>query len=235
MDILLTSEWPRDILNHLRYDLMPSINCIRDGEYPPSKKIEGEKKFERSSAVSRIAKKAVPKYHFAGLQGVFYERPPYKTVTVYVLLTGYLSKISDKKVFITRFLGLAPVSDSKEKAAKWLYAAAVTPLSAIKEDQKVPSYVTDSPYEVPSTVQYSSIKKGRIGTKKRQIMRRPRQEKSNRKHTYNFIYRLVDCWFCLSCPDVEKHLIVSIGEESYLALPKVDYSLFILLTFTRVD
>ena len=29
-----------------------------------------------------------------------------------------------------------------------------------------------------------------------------------------------DCWFCLSNPQCAKHLIVSIGEESYLALPK---------------
>jgi Protein similar to CwfJ C-terminus 1/Protein similar to CwfJ C-terminus 2/Zinc knuckle len=29
-----------------------------------------------------------------------------------------------------------------------------------------------------------------------------------------------DCWFCLASPQVEKHLIVAIGEESYLALPK---------------
>ncbi|MFN9940786.1 MAG: hypothetical protein ACK56I_15045 [bacterium] len=28
------------------------------------------------------------------------------------------------------------------------------------------------------------------------------------------------CWFCLSSPQVEKHLIVSVGEHVYLALPK---------------
>ncbi|XP_033253451.1 CWF19-like protein 1 homolog [Drosophila miranda] len=28
------------------------------------------------------------------------------------------------------------------------------------------------------------------------------------------------CWFCLSSPDVEKHLIITIGERFYLALPK---------------
>lgn len=29
-----------------------------------------------------------------------------------------------------------------------------------------------------------------------------------------------DCWFCLASPSVEKHLVVAIGEETYLALPK---------------
>lgn len=28
------------------------------------------------------------------------------------------------------------------------------------------------------------------------------------------------CWFCLSSPDVAKHLILSIGEEAYLTIPK---------------
>ena len=28
------------------------------------------------------------------------------------------------------------------------------------------------------------------------------------------------CWFCLASPEVEKHLIVSVGDESYIALAK---------------
>lgn len=29
-----------------------------------------------------------------------------------------------------------------------------------------------------------------------------------------------ECWFCLASPQVEKHLLVAIGSESYIALPK---------------
>ncbi|DAZ92740.1 TPA: hypothetical protein N0F65_002558 [Lagenidium giganteum] len=29
-----------------------------------------------------------------------------------------------------------------------------------------------------------------------------------------------ECWFCLATPSVERHLIVSIGQEAYLAIPK---------------
>lgn len=29
-----------------------------------------------------------------------------------------------------------------------------------------------------------------------------------------------ECWFCLATPTIEKHLITSIGMESYLTLPK---------------
>ncbi len=32
--------------------------------------------------------------------------------------------------------------------------------------------------------------------------------------------KIYPCWFCLSNPDIEKHLIVSIGEEVYVAIAK---------------
>lgn len=34
-----------------------------------------------------------------------------------------------------------------------------------------------------------------------------------------------ECWFCLATPSVERHLIVSIGQEAYLAMPKGAISL----------
>ena len=37
------------------------------------------------------------------------------------------------------------------------------------------------------------------------------------------------CWFCLSNPDVDKQLIVSIGEECYLALAKGGFDAFHVL------
>ena len=33
------------------------------------------------------------------------------------------------------------------------------------------------------------------------------------------------CWFCLSNPQIEEHLIVSVGTLSYLALAKGDWEL----------
>ncbi|ESQ42724.1 hypothetical protein EUTSA_v10013022mg [Eutrema salsugineum] len=43
------------------------------------------------------------------------------------------------------------------------------------------------------------------------IQRKPRSENANRSR---------ECWFCLSSPSVESHLIVSVGESFYCALPK---------------
>lgn len=47
----------------------------------------------------------------------------------------------------------------------------------------------------------------------------------------DFLFVLDICWFCLSCPNVEKHLIISVGEHFYLALAKGpinDYHILIL-------
>ncbi|CAN8248364.1 unnamed protein product [Cochlearia groenlandica] len=43
------------------------------------------------------------------------------------------------------------------------------------------------------------------------VQRKPRSENANRSR---------ECWFCLSSPSVESHLIVSVGESFYCALPK---------------
>jgi hypothetical protein len=40
------------------------------------------------------------------------------------------------------------------------------------------------------------------------------------REDHPLLKRMAGCWFCLSNPEVEKHLIVSIGEECYLTLAK---------------
>ncbi|CAH0478636.1 unnamed protein product [Peronospora belbahrii] len=40
------------------------------------------------------------------------------------------------------------------------------------------------------------------------------------RHTRLALPERTECWFCLSTPALERHLIVSIGQEAYLAMPK---------------
>ncbi|CAI5739857.1 unnamed protein product [Peronospora destructor] len=44
----------------------------------------------------------------------------------------------------------------------------------------------------------------------------PQQRRNNRLAVPD----RTECWFCLSTPTLERHLIVSIGQEAYLAMPK---------------
>lgn len=50
--------------------------------------------------------------------------------------------------------------------------------------------------------------------------RNKRQKRDELKEDHPLLKRMAGCWFCLSNPEVEKHLIVSIGEECYLSLAK---------------
>ncbi|XP_060885732.1 CWF19-like protein 1 [Labrus mixtus] len=59
VDILLTSQWPRGVWH---YGNMPEVNIKSCG----------------SGAVSNLADKLKPRYHFAALEGAHYERLPYR-------------------------------------------------------------------------------------------------------------------------------------------------------------
>lgn len=47
-----------------------------------------------------------------------------------------------------------------------------------------------------------------------------RRENRNQQASKQASEQAIKCWFCLASPDVEKHLIISIGDFCYLALPK---------------
>ncbi|KAI9982833.1 hypothetical protein PInf_006623 [Phytophthora infestans] len=48
----------------------------------------------------------------------------------------------------------------------------------------------------------------------------PGQNNQQRRNTRPPVEDRTECWFCLSTPTLERHLIVSIGQEAYLAMPK---------------
>lgn len=49
----------------------------------------------------------------------------------------------------------------------------------------------------------------------------PIEEKEKQKRTKTKIeFDTNKCWFCLASPSVEKHLIISVGNNAYLALAK---------------
>lgn len=52
-----------------------------------------------------------------------------------------------------------------------------------------------------------------------------------------FIFFLEKCWFCLSSPDVEKHLVITIGDSFYLALSKgpINQYHILILSVTHIQ
>ncbi|EKX45758.1 hypothetical protein GUITHDRAFT_138633 [Guillardia theta CCMP2712] len=121
---LETMQWPLGVNNNLQGQAAP----------------DGGKGKMGTSVVTSVAKTLRPRYHFAGSEGIFYERAPYVN-----------SSPSDREgavKHITRFLGIARVGNP-DKKQRWLYAANITPVTEMTMEALTtrPANTTASPYE----------------------------------------------------------------------------------------
>ncbi|XP_048727502.1 CWF19-like protein 1 [Ostrea edulis] len=195
VDILLTSQWPK---HPSKYGSEVEVDTEKCG----------------SNLISQLAFELKPRYHFCGCQDVYYERQPYRNHKV----------LAEKEKHVTRFISLAKVNNLQKK--KYLYAFNITPLCNMEEGEltKQPPDVTECPYkretfeelgQEDSAPQFfydkSSPEKGK---------KRPREDKRERGSHKKHPRPSGPCWFCLGSPEVEKHLVVSVGTECYLALAK---------------
>ncbi|XP_054656348.1 CWF19-like protein 1 isoform X2 [Dunckerocampus dactyliophorus] len=189
-----------------------------------------------SGIIANLADKVKPRYHFAALEGAHYERLPYRNHVV----------LQDNAQHVTRFISLATVNNLAKK--KYLYAFNIIPMKTMDQSElvKQPQDVTENPYrcgaqdgkealksslgvaaeEEPSTQFFFDLSSRRghggargCGRKRPDWDGRGRDEmghKQPRRHPPP----PGPCWFCLASPEVEKHLVVSIGTHCYLALAK---------------
>lgn len=194
VDILLTSDWPRGVSN--RTAAKPQWDDLEKG----------------SALLSRVTLLSRPRYHFAGMHGEHYERVPYRNHQ-----TG-----SEAARHVTRFIALAKVGNSEKK--KWLYAFNITPLTTLgrAELMSQPLGTTDIPF-LPEHIEIKGQEKQQFFYDMNAKMDDNKAKGKKRKHENEDVEKKAPagpCWFCLSSPQVEKHLIVSVGEQVYLALPK---------------
>lgn len=194
VDILITSQWPKGVEKY-------------------AQEVEGFSSQDvGSEIISQLAIKLRPRYHFCGMEDIHYERQPYRNHKV----------LAESARHVTRFIGLAKVGNPGKK--KYLYAFNLTPLSMMESSDLVsqPDDVTECPYKLMSSTkqeekqeQFFYDMKAGDGNKKRQSEGGgDRQQKKHKPVPTG------PCWFCLGSPEVEKHLVVSVGSETYLALAK---------------
>ncbi len=221
VDILLTCEWPAHILN-----------CL-----PNNRTVTQHRKSIGSFSVTRIAQKAVPRYHFASMEGFFFERLPYQTKSLANTDGGH----GGNQVHVTRFISLSKVKEEiegveQQKVDKFLYAMNMS-LGENATSSVLPEGTTANPYDQSSVHEndQATNRKERDGrqTQQQQQQRerkhhgdtssssstrgsRHNDRSENRSSTSN----TDNCWFCLKNTKLETHLLVSIGDESYLAFPK---------------
>ncbi|XP_023141358.2 CWF19-like protein 1 [Amphiprion ocellaris] len=215
VDILLTSQWPRGVWN---YGNNPEVNTKSCG----------------SSSVANLADKLKPRYHFAALEGAHYERLPYRNHVV----------LQENAQHVSRFIALATVNNPAKK--KYLYAFNIIPMKTMDPSElvKQPQDTTENPYrrsnkdktdrqkaafssteeEEPAHQFFFDLGNKQGGANRGRGRKRPShgdrhqqwQQKQPRKHPQP----TGPCWFCLASPQVEKHLVISIGDHCYLALAK---------------
>ncbi|NXN91198.1 C19L1 protein, partial [Rhinopomastus cyanomelas] len=204
VDILLTSPWPRDV-----------------GAFANSAGEIDTKKCG-SKLVSDLAASLKPRYHFAALEKVYYERLPYRNHTV----------LQETPQHVSRFIALADVGNTSKK--KYLYAFSIVPMSLMDASElvKQPQDVTENPYRklqkeikknrAPTSAEEEPARQFFFDLNKHQGKKRPSDGKESfqPKQTKKPSQPTGPCWFCLASPEVEKHLVVSIGTHCYLALAK---------------
>uniref|UniRef100_A0A8D0G4T9 CWF19-like protein 1 n=1 Tax=Sphenodon punctatus TaxID=8508 RepID=A0A8D0G4T9_SPHPU len=206
VDILLTSPWPRGVENF--------------GNNPE----EVDTKNHGSMLISNLAASLKPRYHFAALEKIYYERLPYRNHIV----------LQENAQHVSRFIALANVGNTSNK--KYLYAFIILPMNSMDSAElvKQPHDVTENPYrksgkqtylakQLPDTEE-EPASQFFFDLSKQQGKKRPSDGKEGRLFHSKQLRRPAQpagpCWFCLASPEVEKHLVVSIGTHCYLALAK---------------
>lgn len=195
VDILITSSWPKDIMLGDK----SSVQIKQSGSW----------------LLSWLAAQVKPRYHFCGLEGVYFERAPYRNH----------SFSGDIPEHATRFIALAKVGNTLKH--KWLYAFNLTPIDQMSTSDLYQETTdqTDCPYTgtmLQPSLSHKQVRQPQyfydMDSADDEGSQRKKARRDNKRQPPTFDQE--SCWFCLASAAVEKHLVISIGNESYLALAK---------------
>ncbi|XP_041984453.1 CWF19-like protein 1 [Aricia agestis] len=199
VDILITTLWPAGI----QEDENQKVDMEQD---------------RLSDLLSWLSIHIKPRYHFVPSPEKYYERQPYRNQSIN----------QDYKECATRFIALAPVGNKSKE--KWIYACSLQPITKMRIMDLLTSTTDETvcPYNPDLLKQHQPGKVVKVtgngqfffnmdANDDDQGKRKRKGDNPERKR------REIDpdsCWFCLSSPSVEKHLVICVGTHCYLALPK---------------
>uniref|UniRef100_A0A667YYU3 CWF19-like protein 1 n=1 Tax=Myripristis murdjan TaxID=586833 RepID=A0A667YYU3_9TELE len=226
VDILLTSQWPRGVW---QYANNPEVNT----------------KFCGTSSVARLAEKLKPRYHFAALEGAHYERLPYRNHMVLQENAQHVSRFialatvnnPAKKKYLYAFNIIPMKTMDPSELVKQPQDVTENPYRRSGKDEaelhKHTSGFQSAGAEEPACQFFFDLSKkqggGGRGRKRhsegdRHQQGQPhdgdRHHQGQPKQPRRPPQPTGPCWFCLASPQVEKHLVISIGTHCYLALAK---------------
>ncbi|KAM4523006.1 CWF19-like protein 1 [Fundulus diaphanus] len=222
VDILLTSQWPRGVWH---YGNNPEVNTKSCG----------------SGAIASLADKLKPRYHFAALEGAHYERLPYRNhmvlqenaqhVSRFIALAAVNNPAKKKYLYafnIVPMKNMDPMELVKQpqdatespyrRPAKDKTGTQKPAFSTADEEEPVHQFFFDLGGKQGGASRGHGRKRPSDGDGRGRGHRHdgdghPKQPRRHPQPTG-------PCWFCLASPQVEKHLVVSIGTHCYLALAK---------------
>jgi hypothetical protein len=159
-----------------------------------------------SELIANLAMKIKPRYHFSATQNVFFERLPYRNHTM----------LLEKEKHLTRFLSVAQVNPKNKP--KYLYAFNIIPSKKINYVEIVRQTVnlaTDCPYSNQVTVKSSDDQPTlQYFYDAAHIQKMNEINESNKRKMEAVQNKQQEpCWFCLGGSQVERHLIVSVGDK----------------------
>lgn len=166
-----------------------------------------------SKLISFLSLGVKPRYHFCALNNKHFEKAPFR----------FPAQNSRSIETVSRFIALAKQNNTSK--SKFLYALNVSPLATIRLTELLQTSTDEinCPY---LSVDFSDVS----GQTNENVQffwsndddngKRRNNSADNQRKKFKPMMDQEKCWFCLSSGDVEKHLIISIGDNFYIALAK---------------
>ncbi|XP_031622103.1 CWF19-like protein 1 homolog [Contarinia nasturtii] len=191
-----------------------------------------------SELLAWLSSEIKPRYHFCGLNDAYFEPAPYRNV----------ARPNNQFSLSTRFIALASVGNPSK--SKFIYALNVTAVDKMRVTDLIQKTTNEIPCPYDSmkfTIEGVKTEGSAQGNqyfydfnntddhqrKRQRYNQHDHQQKRPRQPNFD----QEKCWFCLSSPSVEKHLVVTIGDSFYLALAKgpINQYHILILSVTHIQ
>ena len=161
-------------------------------------------KIPASESVADLCSALKPRYHFSSSPSdFFYEREPF--------FHAPAGDETESSTEVTRFISLAPYGNKAKAKALYAFTLSREPLASLPQGSTVSPFSRPQgkkrPAQPDGFSRFSSDGQGHDSRRKRHRQRSPPPGPDK-------------CFFCLGNPNLSTHMVVSIGEESYLATAK---------------
>ncbi|KAB5551114.1 cwfJ domain-containing protein [Coniochaeta sp. 2T2.1] len=159
-------------------------------------------KIPASESIADLCSALKPRYHFSSSPSdFFYEREPF--------FHAPSGEETDPSTEVTRFISLAPYGNEAKAKALYAFTLSREPLAALPQGSTVSPFIRPQKKRPAPDgngfSRFSSDGQGHHNKRRRQRSPPPGPDK---------------CFFCLGNPNLSTHMVVSIGEDAYLATAK---------------